>query len=33
MRLVAVDEVLDLVRELEERQELKAEGLPYSVTL
>ena len=33
MRLVAVDEALDLVRELVERQELKAEDLPYFVTL
>lgn len=33
MRLVVVDEALDLVRELEEMQELKAEGLSYSVTL
>ena len=33
MRLVAVDEALDLVRELEEMQELKVEDLPYFVTL
>ena len=33
MRPVAVDEGLGLVRELEERQELKAEDLPYFVTL
>ena len=33
MRPAAVDEVLDLVRELEERQELKEEDLPYFGTL
>ncbi len=33
MRQAAVDEALDLVRELEEMQELKAEDLPYFVTL
>lgn len=33
MRPAAVDEALDLVRELEEMQELKGEDLPYFVTL
>lgn len=33
MRLVAADEALDLAREWEEMQELKAEDLPYFVTL
>ena len=33
MRQVAVDEALDLVRESEEMQELKAEDLPYFATL